>query len=187
MPSNTQGLDGRLDVGETRSEARATIQEAARIMGVSEGAIRKRVKRNTLRHDKDEAGRIYVYLAGTTPGATRGVDEGIDEGIDEEPHPDSSALISEMRARIESLERQLEQANERDRENRRIIAALTSRIPELEAPREAPQEPSESPETAESPGRQGRSQETPFTDEETVQEAAQPRSGTPWWRRMFGG
>jgi hypothetical protein len=39
-------------------------------MGVSEGAIRKRVKRNTLRHDKDEAGRIYVYLDGATLGGT---------------------------------------------------------------------------------------------------------------------
>ena len=158
-------------MGETRSEARVTIQEAARIMGVSEGAIRKRVKRNTLRHDKDEAGRIYVYLDGATRGATRGVDE----GLDEVPHPDSSALTSEMRARIESLEHQLEQANERDRENRRIIAALTSRIPELPAPQEA----SESPETAEGPG----PRERPFTDEERAQEASQPR---PWWRRMFG-
>jgi hypothetical protein len=102
---------------------------------VSEGAIRKRVKRDALRHDKDDAGRIYVYLDGDT--------RGVDEGIDEVPHPDSRALMSEMRARIESLEHQLEQANERDRENRRIIAALTSRIPELPAP----QEPSESPET----------------------------------------
>jgi hypothetical protein len=29
--------------------------------------------------------------------------------------------------------------------------------------------------------------ESPFTDEERPQEAAQPRSSTPWWRRMFGG
>jgi hypothetical protein len=34
------------------------------------------------------------------------------------------------------LRRQLDHANERDRENRRIIAVLTSRIPELEAPSE---------------------------------------------------
>jgi hypothetical protein len=58
------------------------------------------------------------------------------------------ALLDEMRGRIESLERQLEQANERDRENRRIIAVLTSRIPAIEAPTEAPQEPTESPVSA---------------------------------------
>jgi hypothetical protein len=50
-----------------------------------------------------------------------------------------------MRSRIESLERQLEQANERDRENRRIIAALTSRIPEIEAPRTTQPESPASP------------------------------------------
>ena len=163
-------------MGETR---RATIQEAALIMGVSEGAIRKRVKRNTLRHDKDEAGRIYVYLDGTTLGATRRVDE----GVDEVPHPDSSALISEMHARIESLERQLEQANDRDRENRRIIAALTSRIPELPAPRgedSSPSEPPGAPGTTESPDPRG----SPFTEEERPQGGAQPRS---WWRRVIGG
>jgi hypothetical protein len=156
-------------VGETR---RATIQEAALIMGVSEGAIRKRVKRNTLRRDKDEAGRIYVYLDGTTLGATRRVDE----GVDEVPHPDSSAL-SEMHARIESLERQLEQANDRDRENRRIIAALTSRIPKLPAPRGEDSSPSE-PLGAPGP------RESPFTEEERPQGGAQPRS---WWRRVIGG
>ena len=77
---------------------------------------------------------------------------------------------------IAALREQLAQANERDRENRRIIAALTSRIPAIEAP----QEPRESSETgAEKP------------------ETAQPRSdalaperpveGRPWWRRVFGG
>jgi len=40
---------------------------------------------------------------------------------------------------IAALREQLEQANERARENRRIIAALTSRIPQLEAPAETPE------------------------------------------------
>ena len=53
-----------------------------------------------------------------------------------------------MQARIDDLRAQLEQANEANRENRRIIAALTSRIPELEAPQGTPQEePRESPES----------------------------------------
>jgi hypothetical protein len=37
---------------------------------------------------------------------------------------------------VAHLRKQLEQANERDRENRRIIAALTTRIPELPPARE---------------------------------------------------
>jgi hypothetical protein len=82
------------------------------------------------------------------------------------------SLLAAKDETIAALREQLEQANERDRENRRIIAALTSRIPAIEAP----QEPPGGPETAESPKR-------PLTDEERAQEGAQH----PWWRRVFGG
>jgi hypothetical protein len=47
-----------------------------------------------------------------------------------------------MQGCIDSSECQLEQANERDWENRRIIAALTQRIPAMEEP-ESPTEPSQ--------------------------------------------
>ena len=53
---------------------RVTIQEAARRFGVSEGAVRKRVTRGTLEHDKEDDGRVYVYL---DERDTRGVDDGI--------------------------------------------------------------------------------------------------------------
>ena len=82
------------------------------------------------------------------------------------------SLLDQMRERIKSLERQIEQANERDRENRRIIAALTSRIPAIEAP--------EAPETPES-GEQG---EDRGEDAPQQQQAATSRS---WWRRWLGG
>jgi hypothetical protein len=80
-----------------------------------------------------------------------------------------------MQGRIDSLERQLEEAAERDRENRRIILALTSRIPAIEAPQEA----RESPETVEE--EPGRAEPRPTTvgSQEPVQR--------PWWRRVFGG
>ncbi|MBA2713498.1 MAG: hypothetical protein H0U55_08100 [Rubrobacteraceae bacterium] len=69
-----------------------TIQEAARRLGVSEGAVRKRVTRNTLRHDKAPDGRISVYL-------DTGVDEGLDEGVDAY----ADALVSEMQERVAFL------------------------------------------------------------------------------------
>jgi hypothetical protein len=119
-------------VGVGSSQRRATIQEAARIMGVSEGAVRKRVKRGTIAHDKGEGGRVYVYL-----------DAGVDEGVDGVSYPERDALISELRSHNATLQKQLEQANERDRENRRIIAALTQRIPAIEAPQEATETPLE--------------------------------------------
>jgi hypothetical protein len=144
-------------VGETR---RATIQEAAHIMGVSEGAIRKRVKRNTLRHDKDEDGRIYVYLDGTT--------HGVDEGLDEVPHPDSSALISELRDQIAYL-------REENRRKDEIIMQQAITMRALTVPQEAP----ESPESAaKDPGRA----EAPGGPQEATGGAQRS-----WWRRMFSG
>lgn len=131
---------------------RVTVQEAARQLGVSEQAIRKRVKRGTLEHDKDPDGRVYVYLDEVTNPSTT---------------PDNTLLISQMQARIESLERQLEEANAANQEHRRIIIALTSRIPQLEAPQE-PQSAAEG---------QG--------EGDVPQEPE--RSPRPWWRRVFGG
>jgi excisionase family DNA binding protein len=134
---------------------RVTTKEAAEALGISVEAVRKRIERGQLGHERVD-GRVYVYLDGDQTGS----------GPDVEV--ESTALISEKNARIELLERQLTEANERDRENRRIIAALTQRIPQLEAPAE----PRELPETA--------------TEQEEAD--ARPQSGerVPWWRRVFG-
>src|SRR3712207_9480568 len=79
-------------------------------------AVRKRIERGQLGHERVD-GRVYVYLD----------DDQTESGPDVEVEP--TALISEMQARIELLERQLDQANERDRENRRLLAAALERIP----------------------------------------------------------
>jgi hypothetical protein len=152
-----------VDEGDRRGVVRLTIQETARQLGVSEGAVRKRVNRGTLRSEKEEDGRVYVYL---DERDRRGIDDGQDEGVD----PNNNALISQLRDEVAYL---------RD-ENRRkdeIIMQQAMTMRQLSA---ASQEPAEAAETAESPG----PRERPFTEEERAQEAAQPR---PWWRRMFGG
>jgi hypothetical protein len=88
-----------------------------------------------------------------------------------------SELVAELRTHVAGLREQLEQAHERDRENRRIIAALTQRIPELEAPG---QEPPESPtEATEQPGRVG--------PQATVEGPQGSSERVSWWRRLFGG
>ena len=87
----------------------------------------------------------------------------------DQPDDRTDLLIAELQDRVRSLE-------EANRENRRIIAALTSRIPAIEAPseaRESPETVEEEPERAE-----------PRPDAPGAQEGAQPR---PWWRRIFGG
>jgi chromosome segregation ATPase len=100
-----------------------------------------RIKRKTLRSER-QGGRVFVLLGRTQP---------TEQTTDRPDEP--NALISQMQGRIDSLERQLSEANERDRENRRIIAGLTSRIPAIEAPQEPPEDAEtveEAPEGAES-------------------------------------
>jgi hypothetical protein len=140
---------------------RLTVPEAAEALGITTDAVRMRLSRATLDSERVD-GRVYVLL---------------EDEVSADRSGEYNALISEMRARIESLERQLELERDANRENRRLLAAALERIPPQ---LEAPEEPPEGPETAESPG----PRESPFTDEERAQEAAQPR---PWWRRMFGG
>jgi hypothetical protein len=131
------------------------VHDAARQLDISEDAVRMRIKRGTLASEKVE-GRLYVYL---TP----------------EPTTDRTGeLLEELRARVHSLEHQLTEEREANRENRRIIAALTSRIPAIEAPQEAPEAPERSTQGA--PNTQ-----TPSEGQEASGEAR------PWWRRMFGG
>jgi hypothetical protein len=68
---------------------------------------------------------------------------------------ESDALISEMRDRIASLERQLEHERQAKREHLRLLAAALERIPHLEAsqePRESPVSPGPSDTLSEFPG-----------------------------------
>jgi hypothetical protein len=63
----------------------------------------------------------------------------------DQPQSTSDALISEMRGRIASLERQLDSERQANSEHRRLLAAALERIPpQLEAPSEARESP-ESP------------------------------------------
>jgi hypothetical protein len=163
----------RTDAGRTKvTDGGLTLRDAAIHLGISEGAVRKRVARGTMRSELGEDGKRYVYL-----------DTGTDGGADaSSPHESTTVnsaqdeLIAELRDRVRSLEEQMQAERDANRENRRIIAALTSRIPEIEAP----SEPRESPKGAtEQPGRV-----EPQPSVGGEQEPAERRS---WWRRMFGG
>jgi len=100
------------------AQQRLTTDQAARVLGVTVDAVRKRAERGELPYEK-EGNRLYILLD----------DVSTQSGTDVEGS--SQVLISQMQARIDSLGWQLEQAIERDRETRRIVAALTQRIPEL--------------------------------------------------------
>ena len=120
-----------MDEGDRRGVDRLTIQEAARRLGVSEGAVRKRVTRGTLEHHKDEDGRVYVYLDG-------GVDEGVDEGVD----PNSNALISQLRDEVAYLRDENRRKDEIIMQQAMTMRQLTA------APTREPSEARESPESS---------------------------------------
>jgi excisionase family DNA binding protein len=156
------------DAAQDAAQDRVTIQEAAQRLGVKEDAIRKRIQRGTLQHEKTQEGRVFVWVD-AAQDATR------DTAQDAYQDVSQDALLTAKDETIAALREQLAQANERDRENRRIIAALTARIPAIEAPQEA----RESPQTVEEEPE--RAEPRPGTSE--AQEGAQ----SPWWRRVFGG
>lgn len=156
-----------------RSAARKTVAEAAEVLGISAEAVRGRVRRGTLPVER-EGGAVYVLLEETA--ADRPTDDQ-SRTTDDQP-VDRSELVEALREQIADLRGQLAEANAANRENRRIIAGLTQRIPELEA--------------AGSSERSGASE----TVEEGPEEEPSPRPGAPgpqeaaqrpWWRRVFRG
>ncbi len=175
-------------MGEDRSQTsrqRVTVAEASEILGVTVEAVRGRIKRGKLEHERD-SGTVYVLLDADQSNDQPSTGQ---QPADDQSRPDARGeLEDELRDRIRFLERMLEQEQEARTEERRrhdtIIAQLSAANAEqartiraIEAPA-AEEEPPEAAEAVEEP------------------EASEPRSGTlgaqegarrPWWRRVFGG
>jgi|SRR5215207_1509645 len=144
---------------------RVTVAEAAAALGISQDAVRKRIARGTIPHERDAEGRVYVYLSPSetvhkTDQDTRG---------DDATKTVQDAYIRSLEDQIAFLRQQLERRDA-------ILLNLTERIPQLEAPSDTPGGPE--PATDEQQGR------GPTPDTPGPQEAAQPRRS--WWQRMFG-
>ena len=171
-----EGVTEGMTKKDTPRSKRYTVPEAAKVLGIGTDAVRKRIARGTISHEKEADGRVYVYL-----------DTGHDEGHDvQETAPQLVESLreqigylqgviatrdEELRTRSEELRRRDQDLERRDR----IIAALTERIPQALEP---PSEASEAAEVVEE--QQGRGEPRP--DAPGAQEAAQ----RPWWRRWFG-
>src|SRR5215216_391503 len=149
----------------TVQHERLTIQEAAYRLGVSESAIRKRIKRGTLKREKTEDGRVLVYMEQSAPGT------------EEVRTPERDALISQMQERLDFLERELEVRSEEIRRRDTIIMNMTEAMKALSPPSQ--EAPSEAQESDVSPGPTG----TPTEATSGAQEGVQ----RPWWRRLIGG
>jgi len=155
------------------------LREAAALLGTSTEAVRKRAARGSLRSERRD-GRVLVW-----------VDKGRTEG-GREAQVDREALLEAKEETIRTLREQLEAERRANEENRRLLTALATRVPELEAP-ESREEPSQAPvEDAVrvggdySPGATGNSQgfERP---RDTAEFPVRGSLTRPWWRRVFGG
>jgi hypothetical protein len=158
------------------SSNRATVYEAAQILGVTVDAIRKRIQRDTIPHERHENGRVYVLLdTASTLQDTSGTLQ--DDGQDKY-QTRSDELVESLREQVEYLRGVVSTRDEEIRRRDHIIAGLVERLPpQLEAP--ASPVPRDAPETVAEDA--GGSESHPAT--EGPHEAAEPRS---WWRRWFG-
>jgi hypothetical protein len=152
---------------------RVTVAQAARILGIKEESVRKRVSRGKLRADKDPEGRLLVYVDSAETVRDKYADQSVTE---------RDELLASKDRIISILENQLSEERESRRRADTIIAQLTqanatlaARVPELEAP----QAPTETAETAEEESE--RAGPRPATGE------AHEGTQRPWWRRVFGG
>jgi hypothetical protein len=152
---------GKGRTGEPQANQRLTVAQAADRLGITEGAVRSRIKRGTLPTAK-EGGAVFVLLGGSTSRANQAPNTG-------EP-TDQPRRVEELRARVAYLERQLERQLERHGDETERLHQIIGRLAQanavqaqtiraIEAP--ASEEPAETPETVE---------EEP--------ESAEPRSAT---------
>ena len=143
---------------------RVTTREAAEALGISVEAVRKRIERDQLAHERVD-NRVYVYL-----------DEDRTESGPDVEGEGAGALVESLQDQVSYLREQLAEERRANDENRRLLLAALERIPAIEAPRE----PSEPVEEGEDPDQAG----SPQTAAQGPQAGA---LGRPWWRRIFGG
>ena len=157
------------------SRARVSVQEAAEHLGTTVDAIRKRVQRDTIAHEKDADGRVWILLdIDRTRHATD------QDAAGQRQDGESGPLISEMRGRIEDLREQLDAERQAHAEARRLLMAALERIPpQLEAPSSG----ADSAPVA--PGSPERGEADTAGGVEADPQAATSRP--PWWRRWFRG
>ena len=156
-------------MGEARTDRpspdldRLTVAQAADALSISQDAVRKRIARGTIPHDRDESGRVYVY---SSPSET------VHKTDQDTMQDDATKTVQDVHVR--SLEDQIAFLRRELERKDAILLNLTERIPQLEAPseaRESLQTTEEEPERAEPHSATG---------------GAQEGVRRSWWRRVFG-
>src|ERR687893_1412827 len=100
-----------------------SVDEAARALGLSVDAVRKRIQRGTIAHEKDAAGRVRIILDGS---------ETLRDDVRDSAGPNPEVLA----ARLEGLQDQLEMLREmlaEEREARRRADTVLAQLSQANA------------------------------------------------------
>jgi hypothetical protein len=162
------GILGGVGDNQTNSgptPTKHTVAEAAQILGINPEAVRSRIKRGTLESIK-EGGTVYVFLDADQTRPNTGPTKG------QNSWPYDQTLVESLQDQIIYLRGQLDAEREAHSEARRIIAALTQRIPEL--PAASSERPPGAPTEGKEPASRGSG---PPEDAERL---------SSWWQRIFG-
>ncbi len=141
------------------STQRLTVNEAAAALGISAEALRQRIKRNTITHTKI--------------GNTVYVDVTHQDTTEHRHNVDQTELVQSLQDQVTYLRAQLDQSNDANREMRRLLAALTQRIPELPA--------------AAAESHEDHVQATSKGEQQDVQQTSQDQQQRSFWQRLFRG
>ena len=159
---------------------KTTVEEAARILGIKEESVRKRVRRGKIRSEKAADGRLYVYVDRTevvrdeNGRSSRGL-YGDRSGY--EPTGAAREVVEAKDEAIRILQHQLQEEREARRRADTIIAQLARLNVAL---------------AARLTGLGGLPAESPLAGREvaaTVEggHTTSERPASSWWRKRFGG
>jgi excisionase family DNA binding protein len=172
------------DTTQDMAQDRVTIQEAAQRLGVKEDAIRKRIQRGTMRHEKAEDGRVYVWVSPSVGATQDAAQDASGASRDEYRDTTRDERIEDLREQITYLRLQLDEEREARRRADTILAQLSQANAEQARTIRAIEAPTE--------GSEAEAVETVEEPEATEHQAATPGPQSPpqrrsLWRRVFGG
>lgn len=162
---------------------RVTVQEAAKRLGVKDDAIRKRIQRGTLEHDKDPDGRVYVYLDATEEESYDGQSGARTQPTSQDATQDAIVLakdetISELRDQVDFLRRELERKERYSCPSPNAFPSWRPRLESQHLPRRTRRPQEGLPRTENGSGA------TPVDRESQNGSGVREKS---WFRRLFGG
>jgi hypothetical protein len=180
LSSNTRkdtGQAGQYSTGPSSGNV-VSVYEAADALGITVDAIRKRIQRGTIAHQRGEDGRVWVLLDVASNLRDPANSTVADAGEPAYRPQTRDELVDSLKDQVEYLRQVIETRDLELQRKDSIIAALTQRIPELEPLREPPQEPPAASETPSDVSAAGKGDVPP--NEEAAQDLR------PWYRRFFG-